>query len=69
MYKAVNPIVGEYLGFADVTIEVTGQTFAAATTRHCASSALVAAGRGFFRRVYGHWLTVFVCPAAPAGIR
>ena len=69
VYKAVNPIVGEYLGFADVTIEVAGQTFAATTTRRCASSAQVAAGRGFFRRVYGHWLTVFVCPAAPAGIR
>ena len=69
VYKAVNPIVGEYLGFADVAIETTGQTFAAATTRRCASSPVVAAGRGFFRRVYGHWLTVFVCrPATATGV-
>ena len=70
VYKAVNPIVGEYLGFGDVAIETAGQTFTAATTRRCASSPVVAAGRGFFRRVYGHWLTAFVCPPlAAAGAR
>lgn len=61
VYKAVNPIVGEYLGLTDVAIETAGQTFSAATAAPCASTPLVAAGRGFFRRVYGHWLTVFVC--------
>ena len=70
VYKAVNPIVGEYLGFADVAIETAGHAFTAATTRRCALSPVVAAGRGFFRRVYGHWLTVFVCPPlAAAGAR
>ena len=61
VYKAVNPIVGEYLGLRDVAIETAGQTFSAATATPCGSTPLVAAGRGFFRRVYGHWLTVFVC--------
>lgn len=61
VYKAVNPIVGEYLGLTDVAIETAGQTFSAATAAPCASTPLVAAGRGYFRRVYRHWLTVFVC--------
>lgn len=61
VYKAVNPVVGEYLGFGDVEIEISGETFSAVASEQCASAALVAAGRGFFRRVYGHWLTIFVC--------
>lgn len=62
VYKAVNPIVGEYLGYAEVEIETVGGTaFSAATAAPCASTPLVVAGRGFFERVCGHWLTIFVC--------
>ena len=65
VYKAVNPVVGEYLGFGDVEIEIEGETFSAVASEHCASAAVVAAGRGFLRRVHGHWLTIFVCGHAP----
>lgn len=61
VYKAVNPVVGEYLGFGDVEIEIDGDAFSAVALRQCASASEIAAGCGFFRRVYGHWLTIFVC--------
>ena len=64
VYKAVNPVVGEYLGFGDVEIEISGETFSAVASAQCASAAVVSAGRGFFRRIHGHWLTVFVCRQA-----
>lgn len=61
VYKAVNPVVGEYLGFGDVQIEIAGETFSAVAVPGRESAAMVAAGAGFFRQVCGHWLTVFVC--------
>ena len=61
VYKAVNPIVGEYLGFGDVQMEIAGEAFSAVAAPGRESAALVAAGTGFFRQVCGHWLTVFVC--------
>lgn len=61
VYKAVNPLVGEYLEFGDV--EVTAEedgTFGAVTIRPRRSSETIEGGRGFFQRVEGHWLCVFL---------
>ena len=62
VYKAVNPVVGEYLGFRDVTVSVVPDAleFFAATLESRESSEIVDAGHGFIHRVEGHWLTVFV---------
>ena len=62
IYKAVNPIVGEFLGFRDVTLEVdsTGTTFTAMTVVERASTKWVRAGRGFIEQVRGHWMTFFL---------
>lgn len=62
VYKAVNPVVGEYLGFRDVTVSVVPDAleFFAATLETRESSEIVDAGHGFIHRVEGHWLTVFV---------
>ena len=63
VYKAVNPLVGEYLGFADVEISAsTDGTYRAAMTRRGESKSAVEAGRGWFQRVEGHWLCVFLVP-------
>ncbi|MDE0190764.1 MAG: 4'-phosphopantetheinyl transferase superfamily protein [Gammaproteobacteria bacterium] len=64
VYKAVNPLVGEYLGFADVEISAsTDGTYRAAMTRPGESKAAVEAGGGWFQRVEGHWLCVFLVPS------
>lgn len=63
VYKAVNPLVGEYLEFGDV--EVTAEedgTFGAVTTRPRESTAMIEAGQGFFQLVEGHWLCFFLVP-------
>lgn len=62
VYKAVNPVVGEYLGFQDVTVSVVPDAleFFAATIENRESSEIVAGGHGFIHRVEGHWLTIFV---------
>ena len=63
VYKAVNPLVGEYLGFADVEISAsTDGTYRAAMTRPGESKSAVEAGRGWFQRVERHWLCVFLVP-------
>ncbi|MDE0660785.1 MAG: 4'-phosphopantetheinyl transferase superfamily protein [Gammaproteobacteria bacterium] len=63
VYKAVNPLVGEYLAFADVEISArTDGTYGAAMTRLGESKAVVEGGRGWFQRVDGHWLCVFLVP-------
>ena len=68
VYKAVNPVVGEYLAFRDVALVAQADgTFTAATTRLCRSTACVASGQGAFLRVAGHWLTAFVLPASGDG--
>ena len=61
VYKAVNPAVGEYLGFHDVSIVVDSEalTFTASTTVEKESTDPIAHGRGHFHRVRGHWLTLF----------
>ena len=66
VYKAVNPLVGEFLRFRDVEIAAGDGRFTAVTTRPRASTAAVAGGEGFFLAVYGHWLTLFVCRAGMA---
>lgn len=65
VYKAVNPLVGEYLGFQDVEIAL-GETgrYSASTTRPCASTSAVERGEGFCIGAYGHWLTAFLLPLA-----
>ena len=64
VYKAVNPLVGEYLEFADVEISANADgTYRAAMTRPSESKAPVESGRGWFQRVEGHWLCVFMVPA------
>ena len=63
VYKAVNPLVGEYLAFADVEISAsTDGTYRAEMTRPGESNAVVEAGGGWFQRVEGHWLCVFLVP-------
>ena len=61
VYKAVNPAVGEYLGFHDVSISVDPEalTFTASTTTERKSTDPIAHGHGHFHRVQGHWLTLF----------
>ena len=61
VYKAVNPTIGEFLRFEDVEIDVATSTleFTAKTSRILASSQAIDSGRGYFRRVEGHWITVF----------
>ena len=63
VYKAVNPLIGEYLAFEDV--EVTADEdggFNAATTRPMKSTSALEVGRGYFQCVEGHWLCVFLVP-------
>ncbi len=63
VYKAVNPITGEFLGFEDVEIDAAAAgEFTATTMRTCASTAWAAAGKGHFLRIHGHWLTIFLLP-------
>ena len=67
VYKAVNPLAGEFLEFRDVEVAAGDGRFKAVTTRHLASTAAVVGGEGYFLAVYGHWLTIFVCRAGVAG--
>ena len=63
IYKAVNPQIGEYVEFGDVEVSANVEgTFAAVTTRPRESTSTVEAGQGFFQRVEGHWLCVFLVP-------
>ena len=63
VYKAVNPLIGEYLGFQDVEVALDGDVFRARTTRPCASSDAVAAGEGIVLESNGHWVAIFTIPA------
>lgn len=63
VYKAVNPLVGEYLEFTDVEVSASADgTYCAAMARPSESKATVEAGRGWFQRVEGHWLCLFLVP-------
>ncbi len=65
VYKAVYPLVGEYLGFQDVEVALgEAGRYTASTTRPCASASAVGIGEGICIGTYGHWLTAFVLPLA-----
>lgn len=61
IYKAVNPLVGEFLAFDDVELQFSLESleFSARTTSVRESSIPVERGRGYFHRIEGHWLTIF----------
>ena len=62
VYKAVHPLIGEFLGFRDVEIKMneSDRSFAAATVKEGPSSKVVQAGVGFVTDFEGHWLTTFL---------
>ena len=63
IYKAVNPIIGEYFGFQVVRIDLEPSegegTFNGEPVEEGSFSAYVRAGEGWFGRVEGHQLAVF----------
>ena len=64
IYKAVNPIVGEFIEFEDVEIKVdeVARTFSARCVKPKRSQSLVASGQGYFEVYRDHWLSLFVVP-------
>ena len=62
VYKAVNPITGEFLGFRDVelAIDAERQAFRAQCRDGLESAAVAAAGRGHWARYRAHWIVLFV---------
>lgn len=65
VYKAVNPIIGEFLGFQDVELDVDAQQggFRATCRGAKRSAPAIAAGRGCWARYRAHWLVLFAIPA------
>lgn len=65
VYKATNPITGEFLGFRDVTLKIDEHalSFTAQAPEDLKSSRLLENARGYFHRIEGHWLTTFVIEA------
>ena len=64
IYKAINPLTGEFLGFGDVELDIdpAAGEFARACSRNLRSAAPVAAGRGYWAVYRAHWLVVFLIP-------
>ena len=64
IYKAINPITGEFLAFSDVTLLIDEQnlSFTATTVKTMKATALVSRLQGYFHRIEGHWLTTCVVP-------
>jgi len=62
VYKAVHPVIGEFLGFRDVEIKMneSERSFTATTVKEGPSSKVVQAGVGFVTDFEGHWLTTFL---------
>ena len=62
VYKAVNPVTGEFLGFREVelTIDAEDGAFRARCLQDRPSSPTVVAGRGYWALYRAHWLVVFV---------
>ena len=62
VYKAVHPVIGEFLGFRDVEIKMneSDRSFTAATVKEGPSSKVVQAGVGFVSDFEDHWLTLFL---------
>lgn len=64
LYKAINPLTGEFLGFGDVELDVDPEVgeFRARCRRNLRSAVPVAAGHGYWAVYRAHWLVVFVIP-------
>ena len=64
IYKAVNPLTGEFLGFSDVELEIDPEAgeFRARCRRNLRSAVPVAAGHGYWAVYRAHWLVIFVIP-------
>ena len=64
VYKAINPLTGEFLGFSDVELDIdpAAGEFRARCRRDLGSAIPVAAGRGYWAVYRAHWLVVFVIP-------
>ena len=67
IYKAINPLTGEFLGFSDVELDIdpTAGEYRARCRRNLRSAVPVAAGRGYWAVYRAHWLVVFLIPPAP----
>ena len=65
VFKAVNPIVGEFLGFQDVELDINAEQgeFRASCRGAKRSAQAVGAGRGCWARYRAHWLVLFAIPA------
>ena len=61
VYKAVNPLVGEFLGFQDVQVDVDEAVgvFRAHCVESRPSAELVASGYGYWALYRAHWMVVF----------
>ena len=64
IYKAINPLTGEFVGFSDVELDIhpTASEFRARCCRSLRSATSVAAGRGYWAVYRAHWLVVFLIP-------
>ena len=64
IYKAINPLTGEFVGFSDVELDIhpTASEFRARCCRSLRSATSVAAGRGYWAVYRAHWLVVFPIP-------
>lgn len=62
IYKAMNPITNEFLGFRDVTLTIDEDalSFTANASKENRAEPYLARARGYFHRIAGHWLTTFV---------
>ena len=68
VYKAVNPLVGEFLGFQDVEIDVDEAVgvFRAQCVEGRPSADPVASGHGYWALYRAHWMVVFAIRARAA---
>lgn len=64
IYKAINPLTGEFLGFNDVELDIdpAANKFHAHCRRSLRSAIPVAAGHGYWALYRAHWLVVFLIP-------
>ena len=64
IYKAINPLTGEFLAFGDVELDIDplAGDFHARCGGNLRSAVPVAAGRGHWAVYRAHWLVVFLIP-------
>ncbi len=62
IYKAVNPLVGEYIGFKDIEVSVDVETmrFTAQSSVSRLRDSPISVGYGYLAHWNQHWLTVFL---------